>query len=241
MQSPIYVAVSGQIALERRMETIARNVANMSTVGYRADEVTFESIFSAAGRERVAFASAGETHISRQAGSLDQTGNPLDIAVNGDAFFAIETGNGPAYTRDGRLQIDEFGELRTVAGHLLLDAGLAPIQLDPNGGPPAISRDGMITQDGVQMGAIGLFAIDPDADLTRFANSALIPSIPPEPVLDFVDNGVVQGYTESANVNPMLELTRLIAVSRAFESASTAVEQNDRTLQDAIRTLGDTR
>ena len=69
----------------------------------------------------------------------------------------------------------------------------------------------------------------------------MIPDIAPEAVLDFVDNGVAQGYTEGSNVNPMLELTRLISVTRAFESASTAVEQSDRTLQEAIRTLGDTR
>ena len=69
----------------------------------------------------------------------------------------------------------------------------------------------------------------------------MIPDIAPEAVLDFVDNGVAQGYTEGSNVNPMLELTRLISVTRSFESASTAVEQSDRTLQEAIRTLGDTR
>ncbi len=241
MQSPIYVALSGQIALERRMETIARNVANMSTVGYRADAVKFETILSAAGRERTAFATAGENYISREAGGLTQTGNPLDFAVDGAAFFAIDTGNGPAFTRDGRMQIDEFGELRTLNGYPVLDAGLAPIQLDPGGEPPTVSRDGMITQDGVQMGALGLFAIAEEARLGRFENSAVLPDIPPEAVLDFVDNGVVQGYTEGANVNPMLELTRLIAATRAFDSASTAVEQSDRTLQDAIRTLGDTR
>ena len=241
MQSPIYVALSGQVALERRMETLARNVANMSTVGYRADEVKFETILSATAREQVAFATAGENYISRQAGGVTQTGNPLDFAVNGDAFFAIDTGNGPAFTRDGRMQIDEFGELRTLNGYPVLDAGLAPIQLDPGGDPPVVSRDGMITQDGVQMGALGLFAIDQDARLSRFENSAVIPDIAPQAVLDFVDNGVAQGYTEGSNVNPMLELTRLISVTRAFESASTAVEQSDRTLQEAIRTLGDTR
>ena len=96
----------------------------------RADEVKFETVLSATAREQVAFATAGENYISRQAGGVTRTGNPLDFAVNGDAFFAIDTGNGPAFTRDGRMQIDEFGELRTLNGYPVLDAGLAPIQLD---------------------------------------------------------------------------------------------------------------
>lgn len=241
MQGPIYVALSGQIALERRMETIARNVANLSTVGYRADEVKFETILSESGRDRVAFASTGPNYISRQAGGLTHTGNPLDVAVEGDAWFAIETPAGLAYTRDGRFTIDEAGQLRSVAGYPVLDAGLAAIQLEADAGAPVIARDGMIMQNGQQVGAIGLFRIDPAADLRRFENSAVIPDIPPEAVLDFVGTGVVQGYTEGSNVNPVLEMTKLIMVQRAFDSAATAAEQNDRTRQDAIRTLGDAR
>lgn len=241
MQGAMYVSLSGQIAMERRMETIARNVANISTAGYRADEVKFETILSQAGRDTVAFATAGETFISRQAGGLTHTNNMLDFAVDGDAWFAIEGGNGPAFTRDGRMSIDTLGQLRTVAGLPVLDAGLAPIQLNPAGGPPVVSRDGMITQDGEQIAAIGLFRIDNAAKLIRHGNSAVVPDIPPEAVIDFAATGVVQGYVEASNVNPMWEMTKLISVSRAFQSASTAISDVDRAQQDAIRTLGDTR
>lgn len=238
MQSSIYVALSGQVALERRMETIARNVANMSTVGYRADEVTFEQLLSTAGKDSVAFASAGETHVSRKAGALQQTGNQLDFAVDGEAFFAFEGPRGPVYTRDGRFTVDVNGELRTTAGYRVLDAGLAPIQLDPAGGPPVASRDGMLEQGGVQVGALGLFAIPEGARLGRFENAGVVPDLPAEPVLDFVGNGVAQGYTEAANVNPVLEMTRLVMVSRAFDAVSKTIEQSERTQSAAIRTLG---
>jgi len=241
MQAPLYVALSGQIALERRMETIARNVANVSTAGYRADEVKFETILSQAGKDKVAFATAGETYISRAAGELTHTNNMLDFAVDGDAWFAIQGENGPAYTRDGRMSIDVLGGLRTIAGLPVLDAGLAPIQLDPAGGQALVSRDGMITQDGEQIAAIGLFRIDDEAKLTRHGNSGVVPSIPAEAVIDFTTTGVVQGYVEGSNVNPMWEMTKLISVSRAFQSASTAIADTDRMQQDAIRTLGDTR
>lgn len=239
MQPSIYVALSGQVALERRMETIARNVANMSTVGYRADEVTFEQLLSTAGKDPVAFASTGETHVSRRAGGLQQTGNLLDFAVDGNAFFAFEGPNGPVYTRDGRFTLDVNGELRTAVGNYrVLDAGLAPLQLDPAAGPPTASRDGMLEQDGVQVGAVGLFAVPEAARLTRFENAGVIPDIPAEPVLDFTGNGVVQGYTEAANVNPVLEMTRLVMVSRAFDAVSKTIEQAERTQSGAIRTLG---
>lgn len=239
MQPSIYVALSGQVALERRMETIARNVANLSTVGYRADEVTFEQLLSSAGKDPVAFASAGETYVSRNAGGLQQTGNLLDFAVDGDAYFAFEGPNGPVYTRDGRFTMDVNGELRTAAGNYrVLDAGLAPIQLDAGAGPPVASRDGMLQQDGVQVAAIGLFSIPQAARLARFENSGLIPDLPAEPVLDFTGTGVAQGYTEGANVNPVLEMTRLVMVSRAFDAVSNTIEQSERTQSSAIRTLG---
>ncbi|WP_029030317.1 flagellar basal-body rod protein FlgF [Salinarimonas rosea] len=238
MQPSIYVALSGQVALERRMETIARNVANMSTVGYRADEITFEQLLSTAGKDPVAFASAGETFVSRNAGGLQQTGNLLDFAVDGDAFFAFEGPNGPVYTRDGRFSMNANGELVTTAGYRVLDAGFAPIQLDADGGPPSAARDGMLEQGGVQVGALGLFAIPEAARLGRFENSGVVPDLPAEPVLDFVGNGVAQGFVEGANVNPVLEMTRLVMVSRAFDAVSKTIEQSERTQSSAIRTLG---
>src|SRR5579883_3018620 len=113
MQSGLYVSLSGQVALERRLETIASNVANTNTVGYRADGVSFAAELAKAGDQQVAFASSGQSFISRVAGPLTRTGNPLDLAVQGDGWFAIQTPNGIAYTRDGRMQLTESGALQT--------------------------------------------------------------------------------------------------------------------------------
>ncbi len=85
MQSGLYVALSGQVALERRLQTIAANVANMNTVGYRADGVSFEAQMAKAGDSVVAFAGSGTDFISRQSGGITKTGNPLDVAVQGSA------------------------------------------------------------------------------------------------------------------------------------------------------------
>ena len=239
MQSALYVALSAQVALERRLETISKNVANMSTAGYRADEISFETYLSRAAAEPVAFTSAGETYISRAQGPVTQTGNPLDVAVQGDAWMSIGTPQGPVYTRDGRMRMLDNGDLQTLNGYPVLDVGGAPLALDPNGGPIEIARDGMITQNGQQLGAIGLFMIDPAAKLARFENSGVIPDRPPVAALDFSTTGVAQGFVEGANVNPVMELTKLIMVQRAFESASAMIQQAETTQQEAVRTLGE--
>jgi flagellar basal-body rod protein FlgF len=238
MQSGLYVALSGQVALERRLQTIASNVANMNTVGYRADGVSFEAQMAKAGDSTVAFAGSGSDFISRRAGGTAKTGNPLDVAVQGDAWLGVKTPAGTVYTRDGRLTIKDSGELTTLNGYSVLDAGGAPIMLDPSAGLPDISRDGMISQKGNQVGALGLFAIDDHAKLARYNNSGVIPDKPATPVLDFAANGVAQGFVEGSNVNPIMEMTKLITVSRAFDGINAASEKTESSLTDAIKTLG---
>lgn len=238
MQSALYVALSAQVAMEKRLNTIANNVANMNTGGFRADEVKFEEVLSLAAKESVSFASSGQNYISRRAGPILKTDNPLDVAIQGEAWFAFSTPSGTVYTRDGRFRVNENGDLLTVDGHSVLDAGGAPIALDPAAGPPTIGRDGTITQGGAQVGAIGLFNLRPDSKLSRFGNSGVLSSIPGEVVQDFTAAGVQQGYNEGSNVNPVLEMTKMIALQRNFDSAASSTQESESTLMDAIRTLG---
>jgi len=240
MQSALYVALSAQVALERRLNTVAQNVANLNTGGYRAEEVKFETLLSEAGAGQVAFASSGESFISRRTGAITKTDNPLDVAIQGDAWLAIGTPSGTVYTRDGRLKMTEAGDLQTVDGYSVLDMGGAPIALDPAAGTPTIGRDGTITQGDNQVGALGLFRIAPDSRLTRFGNSGVVSSRPGAPVQDLTATGVQQGYTEGANVNPVMELTRMITISRTFESAASTISQTESSLMEAIRGLGPT-
>lgn len=240
MQSAIYVGLSAQLVLEKRMETLARNVANMNTAGYRAEEVKFSTFLSKKGPDGVNFASEGESFINRMQGGVDKTGNPLDVAVEGDGFLAISTPAGTAYTRDGRMKITAQGELQTHSNYPVLDAGGSPMLLDPEGGPPVIAKDGMIWQGNQQVGALGLFTIDPNAKLQRYENSGVIPDKAATPILDFVTNGVRQGFVEGSNVNPIREMAKLIMVTRAFESAANAIDKGEKSVDGAIRSLGET-
>ena len=239
MQSGLYVTLSAQVALERRLTTLASNIANQSTPGYKAEEVDFKTFVSRAGDTPVSYVSPGDTYISSRPGVPVKTDNPLDIAVKGDCWLALRTKAGAiVYTRDGRLQLQPGGELQSVNGYAVLDAGNSPLALDPLGGPVTIAQDGMITQSQRQIGAIGLFSFDKTAQLKRFDNSSVVADRLASPVLDFSANGITQGFVEAANVNPMLEMAKLISVSRTFEGISSAIESSESSLKDAIRILG---
>lgn len=238
MQSGLYVALSGQVALQRRLETIAHNVANAGTAGFRGESISFRSILANTGSDTTAFAASGDTWLSRESGELKRTDNPLDVAVQGTGWLGVRTPNGTAYTRDGRMQMLETGELKTLTGHAVLDAGDSPIVIDPAGGAPTISRDGMLTQNGRQIGALGLFRLPEGAKLERFDTSSVTTDAPVSAVLDFANNGVAQGFVEGANINPVLEVARLMMVTRAFESMSQLIETSEASMQDAIKTLG---
>jgi len=237
MQSNIYVTLSAQMALQRRLDTLANNVANASTAGFRGEAVTFEQLVEQQSADPVHFVSRGATHISATAGELTKTDNPLDVAVRGESYLAIQTASGPVYTRDGRMQMLPTGELATLNGNAFLDVSGSPLQLDPNGGPPTIGKDGSIFQKGRQIGSLGLFRMSPEAKLTRGEGASVVPDIQPQPELDFNVNGIVQGFIEKSNVNSVLEMTHLIAVQRSFEAVNGVMHDSETSLQDAIKIL----
>lgn len=239
METGIYVALSSQIALEKRLDTIADNVANANTVGFRATEVKFDDIMQKSGKKDVHFVNEGRDYLSSDNGALSHTGNSLDFAVRGDAYFQIQTPAGPALTRDGRFSLTPNGDLVSVQGYPVLDAGGAPIQLPAGSGKVDVGGDGSIQVDGKRVAALGLFDADPNTDgYTRVGNSAFIPGKPPQAVVDRIDAGVVQGFVEESNVNPVREMTQLITVQRNFEDVSSLMQKSETSLEEAIKTLG---
>ncbi|MDH7798677.1 flagellar basal-body rod protein FlgF [Beijerinckia sp. GAS462] len=226
------------MTLRRQLDAIANNVANANTTGFRGEEIKFEKLVT--GDKDVAFASTGSTYIQRRPGAMVKSDNPLDVAISGEGWLSLQTPNGTVYTRDGRMMMAETGVLQSIAGNPILDAGGSQIRLNPADGPVSISRDGMLTQAGIQVGAIGLFSIDESAKLTRAENSGVIPDRPAIPILDFRASGLVQGFTENSNVNPIMEMSRLVMIQRAFESMTSSMESSENSFNDAIKTLGAT-
>jgi flagellar basal-body rod protein FlgF len=238
MSVTIDVAISAQLALQKRLDTIADNVANTNTAGFRAEQIKFDSIVSRFTDNPVHFANHGESYLSAKTGAFIQSDNPLDLAIKGDAWLAIQTPAGLAYTKDGRMQIIPTGELQTLNGYSVLDPGGAPLLLNPNAGPPSIAQNGDIRQAGRRIGAIGLYEFPDNVRLDRLDNSSVVAGQPAEPILEGSRASVHQGFVERSNVNGVGEITDLITVSRAFEAVTEMIKKVNDARRDAIRDIG---
>ena len=243
MIDALNVALSSQMALERRLATLADNVANSGTTGFRATSVRFEETrhASAEGADRSAFVSRGRSFVSTASGAVEETGGPLDVAVRGEAWFAIGTAGGPSVTRDGRFVMNSDGGLLTLTGEPVLDAGGAPVQIAPGGGPPTIAGDGSISQGGQVVSAIGLFRYEPGSNPERVGTSAVRVRGALTPVTDEPRVGVMQGFLERSNVDPVREMTRLIRIHRDFDNVAAAIRDAEGATEAMIETLGSSR
>ncbi len=238
LTTALYVDAAAQMALTRRMDSLAFNLANANTTGFLSEGLKFDSVLSTTGGANVAFPNAGADYISLAHGAMRKTGNALDVAVRGDGWLSVLTPAGPAYTRDGRLQIDAGGSVRSIAGYPVLDAGGAPLAIDASAGEVSIAADGAISQRGKTVGILGLFSLEPDARLSRHDNSSVLSDREATPVTPSSRAGLMQGFLEQSNVNPLLELTKMIEIQRTFDHISACLNMTDNAQQDAIRTLG---
>ena len=238
MEGSLNVAVSGQLYLDRQMTVIANNIANVNTPGFRAEMVDFKSLVSRTPEDDVHYPQMAKLYPAMEQGTHVQTGNPLDVAIGGDAWFAINTPQGVALTRDGRFSINQFGELMSIEGHHVLDAGGAPIQLNPNGPTPEISADGRILANGRQVANIGLFTTPIENLSARYSNSAFFTEVPATPIAPGGNVTINQGFIESSNVNAINELAHMLTISRTFDSVTNIIGSVDDTISKSISTLG---
>ena len=238
METSTYVALSGQLALDKRMAALAQNIANARTAGYRAQIVDFKSVLSQAGSTPTAFASASKDYVSEASGGMVQTKSPLDIAVKGNGFLAFQSTSGTYYSRDGRLTLSTDGRLLNAAGDSLLDSGGGAVQVDPANIDLSISATGTVLQGGKKVSQVGLFDVDLNQGFQRTGSSGFTPKAEATPISDFNSNGVLQGYYEDSNVNPATSMTTLIELTRAFEAASNLSDKAGDAQKSAIDILG---
>lgn len=238
MESSLYVAAAAQRNIQKQLTVVANNIANMNTAGFRSENVDFKNLVSRTAKEDVHFPTIAKLYPAMEQGALIQTDNPLDVAISGDGWFAISTGSGTAYTRDGRFQVTSFGELQTLEGFPVLDAGEAPIQLDTRSGSPNILQDGRIVSNGQTVGNLGVYDVPIENFFSRHSNSAFFSSVPGEPTALGDSNILNQGFIENSNVNPIKELANLITITKSFENATALIERVDQTLSKSISELG---
>jgi flagellar basal-body rod protein FlgF len=235
MDAAGYTALTRQSGLMREMQVVANNIANISTTGFRREGVVFEEYITG-GKDGPSLSMAtGEARVVdlSQAG-LTQTGGAFDFAIQGDGFFQLETPDGPRLTRAGSFTPSAAGELVSNEGYRLLDAGGAAIFIPQDAGQVAVSQDGTVSAKGVPLARIGLWQADDPLSLqhqagTLFSANALVPADGAK---------VMQGYLEESNVNPVLEIARMIEVQRAYELGQSFMDQEDKRMRGVVDTLG---
>ncbi|MFZ6765365.1 MULTISPECIES: flagellar basal-body rod protein FlgF [Acetobacterales] len=244
MDSPSIVGLSGQLALRQQLDVTASNLANASTTGFRGDRTLFQSHVSrlaVPGRE-VAFVQDRATYVDTRQGGIAQTGNPLDLAIDGDAHLAVERpGGARGYTRDGRLKISADNTLTDSAGRPVLGEDGGRITLPDAASRLEIRADGtiLVTLEGGRAepaGRIGLFrGSDPRA--LRKAGDGLLEIADAAPAPPGAAR-LVQAALEASTVQPVQELANLTLLQRAYDSLQQAVSEDDSRLRRMIETIG---
>ncbi len=252
MENTLLVGLSRQMVLARELDVVANNIANLNTTGYKADNSMFEQFmmpvarenrFSALDRQMRFVNDRGTWHDLRQ-GSIQQTGSPLDLVIDGAAFFAVQTAAGERYTRNGSFQINAQGQLVTSDGSLVLGQN-GPIVFQPLDRQISVSPDGRVSV--VEGGDSRTDSLRGQLRLVSFAQPHLLQKdgtnnfsapagVAPTPD---INARVIQGSIEKSNVNGVVEMTRLIEITRAYTQMSQLLQQQGDLRKNAIQQLAE--
>lgn len=237
MANITYASLTRQSGLRQEMQAIANNIANVSTKGYQREGVVFSEFVAAAETADMSL-SMGHAKgrvVDRTQGQLTPTGGQFDFAIEGDGYFMVETTEGQRLTRAGSFHPGPEGELVNPDGHRLLDAGGAPVFVPPDTVTLKLARDGTLSADETPITQIGLFAPEDPKAMKREAGLLYAVEGDTIPADDAV---LVQGFLEDSNVDPILEVARMIEVQRAYEQGRNLMMAEDERLKSTIETLG---
>ncbi len=227
------VAASRLVAQQRVMDVLAHNIANANTAGFKAERVQFSDWLL---RQRAADAPRGDRSVAytqdratwreQRAGTLTHTGNPFDLGMTGDGFFTVSTPRGPRLTRDGRFGLLPDGTLADGAGQSVLDNNGRPIVLSTTDTQIAIAGDGTISSENGQLAKIGVVQPADPLRLTAEGNTQFRAD---GATTLMTSPGLVQGAVEDSNVQPVLEVTRMMDGLRQFQFVSQMIQaEHDR-------------
>jgi len=239
------IAVSRLVAAQRAMDITAGNLANVDTPGYKSEHVLFTDWLSRQGSSlgsssagasepTVAYVQDRATWRDQAAGTLTHTGNPFDLALSGNGYFTVKTPDGSRLTRNGRFGPMPDGTLSDMAGNALLDTAGQPIKLAPTDTVVTIAGDGTVSSQNGQLGKIGVVEPSDPMRVTAEGGTLFRADVPTTQV---TTPGMVQGATESSNVQPVLEVTRMMDGLRQFQFVTEMVQAENDRQQSAIDKL----
>jgi flagellar basal-body rod protein FlgF len=237
METTAYIALSRQMVLRRRVDVLANNIANATTTAFKAEQLLLEPVIARAGTaQRLAFVQDVATVRDPSPGPLTATGNPLDLAIEGEGYFTIETADGVRYGRSGQFRLSDAGEMVTAAGDLLLDDGGAPLALPLGARTITLAPDGTLsTEEGVA-GRIEVVGFADEQALRKVGSGLYVTDQAPEAV---PGARLVQGMLEGANVQPVVEMTEMIATLRAYQGTERLLETHHELQRRAIERMLD--
>lgn len=243
MENTSFVALSRIATLRRQLSVIANNVANTNTTGFKSEHMMFmeHPVRSRGGQrilgDKVAYVRDISTVRDLSEGSFRETGNPLDMAIHGEGYFVVQTENGERYTRNGRFQLDDAGQLVTQHGDPVLSDSGQPFFFAPGDVDIQVARDGTLsTRDG-PLGRLRIVTFDNPHELKAVAGGLFTSEAAP---VDAERRDVVQTMLESSNVEPIIEMTRLIDVNRNYKQAQKLIEAEDERMKKMVRELAAT-
>ena len=241
MENAQLIALSRQIALQRQMDVVANNMANLNTTGFKGEALQFEdylmpvdqSVDFGWGDELLHYTQDWGTRHNLMPGAIAQTGNPLDIALQGDGYLTILTPAGERFTRNGALSLNESGELVTMDGYQVAGEG-GPIVFAPGETGITLGADGAVRSSAGSKGMLQIAEFDDPQSLTREGSTLFVG----EGALPAIATRVVQGAIERSNVSGITEMSEMIRITRSYTSLAKLMEQQDQLRQQAIQSLG---
>ena len=242
MDNAMMIGLSRQITLRREMDITANNIANAATAGFKAERLMLHANPKTPARhndgpERLQYVDEFGVGRNFSQGLLEPTGRPLDLAIEGEGFFVLETPAGERFTRAGRFTLAGQGARVAGDGARVMDEAGQAIVVDPAAGPVQISASGEVAQAGAVLARLAVVRFEAlnlleKTGANRFAATA---GAEPEPMAEPV---VRQGFSEGSNVRAILEITRMLEVSRAYSSATRLVNNTDELSKKALERLG---
>ncbi len=242
MDNSLLISLSQQLAAYRSMDVIANNLANASTPGFKREAAKFEEFVTQVrpaegqtGTQSVSFVKDAGIMRDISQGNIENTGAPFDLAINGQGYFKVQTPQGDRYTRDGHFTLNQEGQLVTSGGYALQGDGGA-ITITPDDGQVQIGADGTISGKSGQIGKIAVMDFANPRSLTK--QGANLYDAGSQAANTATDATVRQGMLESSNVQPVIEISHMIEVMRAYEATATLNQSQQDLARQAIDKLG---
>ena len=259
MHESIYIAASAGIKQARKMEMIAQNLANVNNTGYKKDALVFKEMMPPfppdsgldAGKnillspeksnKNVSYVGITDQYTDFSTGGIKKTGGVLDLALDGEGFFKVQTPDGPRYTRNGNFRLNTAKQLVNQNGNQVLDRNDTPVVIDA---PGKISIDG---EGSISVGNGLANTTITNIKLVNFENKKFLEKIGdglyrnkglPEEELEAIDIKTRQGFLESSNVTSVEEMTEMVGTLRIFESYQKIIQSIDSMNDQSVNTIG---